>query len=446
MTSIKKLAISAAIWTIIDYGLGQILRLISNIILTHLLQPQYFGIMAIAHILRNGIELFSDLGIAQSIVNNKRGEDPAFLNTAWTLQIIRGFIVWFFCLLMTFPVAKFYNNEQFFWLIPVVGLFSVFNGFTSTSINTLQRRMDLRKLTRYEVTLYTFSLSTGIILAWVSPTLWSLAIGTIVASIYRMISSHWLIKGYSNRFAWDKDAVQQILSFGKWMFLSSMLMFLSDQADRLILGKLLSFQMLGVYTVANTLACIPKEVIKQLSYKVIFPAISNQVDLPRSALRAKIIRQRRLILIGLAILLALLVTVGDLVISVLYNKNYVDATWMMPILSCGIWFSLLFYTISPALLAIGKPLYSAQSNLAGFILVSLGLPLAFNHYGMIGSIIVIAFSDLPLYLVNLYGLWREKLSCIAQDIQSTIFFLGILALFLTIRNGLGFGLPIHVIL
>ena len=446
MTSLKKLAIRGAIWTIAGYGTSQVLRFGSNLILTRLLVPEYFGLMAVVNTLRIGVELFSDLGITQSIVNNKRGDEPAFLNTAWTLQVIRGCVLWLFCLLITLPVAKLYNDDRLLWLIPIVGLSTIFDGFTSTTIPSLHRRMDLAKFTVFELILQILGLSTLIVLATLSPSIWALGVGAVLGAIYRMVGSFWLIPGYSNRFAWDRDAVKDILSFGKWMFIATAVTFLNEQADRLILAKLLSFQLLGVYTIAYTLACIPKEVIKHLSYRVIFPTISNLVDLPRASIRAKILRQRRLILMGFAVLIAVLVTVGDLVIAALYDKRYADATWMMPILSCGIWFSVLFYTTSPALLAIGKPLYSAQSNLAGFVMIGLGLPLAFYRFGTVQAIIVIALSDMPLYIVNLYALRREKLFCITQDIQSTTFFIAVLALLLIVRNSLGFGLPIQAIL
>lgn len=446
MTSLKKLAIRGAIWTIAGYGAGQILRFGSNLILTRLLVPEYFGLMAVVNTLRSGIDLFSDLGIPQSIVNNKRGDEPAFLNTAWTLQTIRGFIIWLFFLLITFPAAKFYNDDRLFWLIPIVGLSSIFDGFSSTTIHTLQRRIDVRKATIFDLCIQVLTLSTFIVLAWFTKSIWALALGIIAGSAFRMVGSFWLIPEYSNRFTWDQDAVKQIISFGRWIFLATAVTFLNEQADRLILAKLLSFQTLGVYTIAYTLAAIPREIVKQLSYKVIFPTISNHLDLPRSTLRAKILRQRRQILFGFALLLAALVTVGDLVIAVLYDERYAQATWMMPILSCGIWFSVLFYTMSPALIAIGKPLYAAQSNFAGFLIIGLGLPLAFFRFGVLGAIVAIALSDMPLYFVNLYGLWREKLYTFAQDIQSTAFFIAVLALFLIIRNYLGYGLPIHAIL
>lgn len=446
MTSLKKLAIRGAIWTIAGFGTSQILRFGGNLILTRLLVPEFFGLMAVVNTLRIGIELFSDLGIGQSIVNNKRGDEPAFLNTAWTLQAIRGLLLWLFCLAITLPASNFYNDQRLLWLIPIVGLSSIMDGFSSTTIYTYQRQINLGKLTQFDLTVQVITLSTLIAWAWFNPSILALAIGVVAGSIYRMVGSHWLIPGYSNRFTWDRDAIKEILSFGRWIFVATAMMFLAEQADRLILAKLLSFQMLGVYTIAYTLANIPKEVIKQLSHRVIFPTIANQIDLPRSSLRAKILRQRRRLLIGFAILIAILVSVGDLVIATLYDKRYSEATWMMPILCCGIWFSLLFYTVSPALLAIGKPLYSAQSNLARFLMIGVGLPLVFFRFGTLGAIIVIALSDLPLYIVNLYGLGRENLSCIGQDIQSTAFFIAILALLLIIRNYLGFGLPIQAIL
>ncbi|MDF5713538.1 MAG: oligosaccharide flippase family protein [Rhizonema sp. NSF051] len=446
MTSLKKLAIRGAIWTIIGFGGIQILRFGNNLALTRMLKPEDFGLMALVTTLRVGLELFSDVGIAQNIVNSKRGDEPAFLNTAWTIQIIRGIVIWLFCLLISFPAAKFYNDQRLVWLIPIAVLYSVLDGFSSTSQHTLHRRMQLRRLCMYDLILQACFFSTLIILVWYYPNIWSLAIGTVIGGVYKLVSSFWLIPKYTNRIEWEPEAVHEILNFGKWMFIASALMFAAEQADRLVLGKILSFKLLGVYTVAYTLASVPREVIKQLSYKVIFPAISQQSDLPRASLRMKILRQRRLILIGSAVVLAALITIGDLVVAGLYDKRYADATWMMPILCSGIWFSILFYTINPALLAISKPLYSAQSNFARFGIITLGVPLLNSSFGELGAIIVIAFSDLPLYIVNLYGLWREKLTCIVQDLQATVFFIGVLALFLVIRNNLGLGLPIQQLL
>jgi O-antigen/teichoic acid export membrane protein len=451
-SSLKQAATQGAIWTILGYGSSQALRLVSNLILTRLLVPEFFGLMSLVNTINVGIALFSDYGIGQSIVNNKRGDEEAFLNTAWTLQIIRGFQIFAVSLFVTYPVAQVYHDNRLLILIPLVCSAALIDGFSSTSLHTLNRRLELRRLVVYETIMYAISLVIMGVLCWLFPTVWSLAAGVVITAIMHSIASHFLIPGYRNRIQLDKEVLQEIRNFGKWIAFASATMFVADQADRFILAKLLSFEKLGVYTIAYTLASIPRELIKQLSGRVIFPAISQQIHLRRYRLRAKIIRQRWMLLLGLGLMLALLVCSGDWIISLLYqgrNKHweqYREATWMMPILCTGIWFSILFNTTSPALLAIGKAVYSAQSNVARFILIGAGMPLAFYRFGELGAIVVIALSDFPLYLVNLYGLKREHLSCVSQDFNCTVFFFGILGLMLTARYYLGFGLPIQQLL
>jgi O-antigen/teichoic acid export membrane protein len=443
--NLKKLAINGAVWTIAGYGASQILRFGGNIFLTRLLQPEFFGLMAVVNTLLMGLELFSDLGIGQSVIQNKRAEEDEFLNTAWTLQIIRGFLIWLICLTITYPAAYFYQEPRILWLLPIMGLVSIILGFSYPSQSLLNRRMELNKVIIFDFIIQGVSLTALIILAWWLKNLWAFVISGIISATIRAIGSHFLIPGKKGKFAWDRNSLKEIVSFGRWMFVATAIMFLAEQSDRLILGKLLSFGVVGVYSIAATLANVPREVIKGLSFRVIFPTISNQVELPRHELRVKIIRQRWKILFGAALLLAFLVSTGDLIIATLYDKRYTEARWMMPILSCGIWFSILFYTTSPALLALGKPFYAAQSNLLRFLMISLGMPFAFTLKGTLGVIIIISLSDLPLYLANLYGMWREGLFCLLQDIRTTALFIGMLILFLAIRGFLGFGNPFGLI-
>jgi O-antigen/teichoic acid export membrane protein len=145
-------------------------------------------------------------------------------------------------------------------------------------------------------------------------------------------------------------------------------------------------------------------------------------------------------------LLALLISFGDIVIDKLYDERYEQATWMMPILGIGVWFSVLFYTLSPVLLAIGKPWYLSQSNLARLMAIGFGLPLGFSLMGVFGAIATVALSDLPSFLVLQYGLIREKLACIVQDLLATTLFIGVLAVILVIRSYSGLGLPLDRIL
>lgn len=441
--TLKKLAIRGTVWTLMGYGSSQCLRLGANLCLTRLLVPEMFGLMGLVNVFILGLILFSDIGIAPSIIQHERGDEADFLNSAWTLQIIRGFLLWLCCFLLAFPVAQFYGEPQLTWLIPIVGLTTVISGFNSTALFTFQRRINLGKLTLFELGIQSCSLCVMLTWAWFHPSIWALVAGNLVSESLKMILSHRLIPGSNNRLAWDQKAIADIFAFGKWIFVSTALTFLAAQTDRLILGKLLTFKLLGIYNVALIFAELPKMVMMKIGNQVIFPVISRQVNLPRSELRQKILDQRMLVLLVATPLLAILVGFGDFLILGLYDRRYEDAAWMLPILALGIWPNLLVATISPALLAIGQPLYAAWGNFFKFCYMAIALPLGFFLWGVPGAIIVVACNDFPFYLVVTYGLWREKLEAIAQDLQTTLLLIGLITLILIGRHfgGLGIFLP-----
>ncbi|MEG4065993.1 oligosaccharide flippase family protein [Microcoleus sp. Pol11C2] len=445
MSSGKKLAIKGAAWTIVSYGSSQIIRFGSNLILTRLLLPELFGLVGLAYVFIIGINLFSDIGLGPSIIQNKRGEDPLFLNTAWTMQVIRSFFVWISLIIITQPVASFYGEPRLLWLIPLIGINSLIGGFKSTATASLERQMAVKEVVIFELGQQIFSTIVMIVWAWFDPSIWAIVAGGFTGALIEVVWSHFLIPGKSNRFAWDKEAAKEIFSYGKWIFLSTALFFLCSQADRLILGKIFTLTMLGIYGIAFTLGDMPRQIIIAISSRVIFPSISMLAELPREELRAKILKNRKLILIPLAVGLAIFVSFGDQLILILYPKEYVAASWMMPILALGIWHTTLHNMMGSCLLAVGKSQYQAMGNLLTFVNLCISIPLAYHLKGNLGAVIAIALGDLPTYAVISYGLWKEGLTCFLQDIQLTGLFVGVLLIIIWGRVAFGLELPIDKI-
>ncbi|MEG3932454.1 MULTISPECIES: oligosaccharide flippase family protein [unclassified Microcoleus] len=445
MSSGKKLAIKGAAWTIVSYGSSQIIRFGSNLILTRLLLPELFGLVGLAYVFIVGINLFSDIGLGPSIIQNKRGEDPQFLNTVWTLQVIRSFFVWICLIIITKPVAIFYGDDRLLWLIPVIGITCVIGGFNSTATSSLNRQMAVKRVVFFELGLQIASTTAMLVWAWFDRSIWAILAGVFTNSLVELVWSHFLIPGKSNRFAWDKEAAKEVFSYGKWIFLSTALSFLCSQADRLILGKIFTLTMLGIYGIAFTLGDMPRQVILALSGKVIFPSISLLAELPREELRAKILKNRKLLLIPLAVGLAIFVSFGDQLILILYRKEYAAASWMMPILALGIWHTTLYNMMGSCLLAVGKSQYQAMGNLLTLVNLCISIPLGYHLKGNLGAVIAIALGDLPTYAVTNYGLWREGLTCFWQDIQLTALFVGVLAILIWCRVAFGLDLPIDKI-
>jgi O-antigen/teichoic acid export membrane protein len=79
------------------YGTALVLRLLGNLIIARLLSPDVFGIMAVATSIQLVIALTGDIGLRQAVIRSPNIRDPRFLNTAWTVQILRGLSIWIFC-------------------------------------------------------------------------------------------------------------------------------------------------------------------------------------------------------------------------------------------------------------------------------------------------------------------------------------------------------------
>lgn len=443
-SSLKKLAIRGAVWTLLGYGASLVLRFGNNIVLARLIEPELFGLMSLVNTLIIGLHLFSDLGIHTNIVQSKRGDEPDFLNTAWTLQIFRSLGIWLCCLVIAYPASLFYEVGSLLWLIPIVGLNTVISGFNSTAIFTLNRHLSVKQVALFELSGQIVSVAVMLTWAWFSPTIWALVAGTVVSALFQLAFSHYLGKGQPNYFRWEPKAAKELISFGKWIFVSTILTFLSTQADRLILGALFTLELLGVYGVAFTLADLPRSLLAAVSGKVIYPTYAKLIDLPRAEFRLKVLRNRLPILLALTFGLALLVGFGDLLVKLLYEEEYsADASWMLPLLALGTWPLLLTQTVEPILFSLGKPRYVAFASFLSFLFYGIGIPFGFHSpLKEVGAILAVASSNIPIWFVITYALRRENVSVLRQDIMITLLFLGCFSGLMVVRRMLGLDLPI----
>jgi len=424
-------------------GIGgtQVLSLGSSLILTRLLLPKHFGLMAVVFVLIRAMQMLSDLGIGPSIIQNEKGDEPTFLNTAWTLQIVRGFIIWGIVLLITWPARWFYDEPQLLWLLPIVSLTAVLSGFDSTARYTVNRHLVLGKLTCFDLGAQLLSIIIMVIWGLRWPSVWVLVGGALISYTVRMALSHHLLPGQKNRLQWDSNACRAVIHFGKWIFLTSAVGFLADEVTWLILAKLIPFAMIGIYSLAYKISNLPNSVVAQLGLKVIFPAASRCADLPRADLRALVLKNRWPFLCVLALLVTLLAGFGDILIKFLYDSRWHDASWMLCILALGLWPRMLTNTMGPALLAIGQPRYFAYSGILRFAVLMVAVPTVYYFYGMPGVVITVALSGLADYMVETYGLWKHELLVLRQDLKMTLLWGLLIACCLIVRKLFGLGLP-----
>ncbi len=432
--SLRVLVQRGALWSMAAYGGSHVLRLVGNLILTRLLFPEAFGLMALVSGLLVGLQLFSDIGIGPSIVQNPRGDEPAFLNTAWTLQALRGGVLWIVACALAWPFAAVYEDPLLAWILPVAGLTTLIAGFNSTRLFSMHRHVDLARISAIEVASYTVGLVVMIGWAALEHSIWALVAGGLTSSLVKLVLSHTALPGISNRFHLERTAARGILRFGRWIFFSTVLTFFTGQSDRLIFGKLVPMAMLGVYNVGLTIATMPESALDRIGHSVLFPAYSRVHNSGRD-LAPVFARVRRPLLLLVGWMSAGLCGGGDVAVRLLYDERYVEAGWIVQLLALGCWFSMLETTNGAALLARGQANWIAASSAGKLVGMAVLIPVGYHFAGFPGAVLGLAASEILKYAVSAFAAARAGLKGWPQDLLLTSWVLA--------TAGMGFLLASH---
>ncbi len=436
-TNLKQQAVRGSVWTLFGYGASQILRLASNLILARLLFPADFGLMALVNVFMQGLQMFSDVGIGPSIIQNKRGQDRLFLRTAWTIQVLRGFLLWLACIAAAPWVAEFFDAPLLVYLLPASGITAFLGGFTSTSVFTLNRKLAMGRMTLLELIPQLVSLLFMAGWAYVQPSVWALVGGGIVFSIVRLLLSHALRGDHRDGFAWDADSRKELFRFGRWVFLSTVVSFLATHLDKILLGKLLSLTELGLYSIAMTLARVAIHTSSRLSSSVVFPLLSRYQDNPPRLVSA-CLKARTAVLWASGGICSAFALFAPLFFESLYKSDYAPAGAVSRWLAIYTWSHILVASMDRIPLALGKPRQLFNANL----LTTLGMIAAvygYHRFALPGFILGMAAANLLALLYLCMGLPTQKLPMLGQSLRFT---LGYLAYTLAAIHGLRLAEPL----
>ena len=432
-STLKSRVVRGASWVFAGHIFSQLLRLASNLIMTRLLVPEMFGLMAIANIVMIGLTMMSDIGIRQHIIQSKHSDSVLFLNTAWVVQIIRGLVLWGFALLISvalirlgnynvWPTDSVYANPLLPYVIGILAFTAVLNGFESTNLALANRNLAIKNVVSIEL----ISQFVGIVImvswAYNERTIWPLVGGAITTSFVKMMFSHIFLPGEKNKFCWDRDSFYELFHFGKWIFLTSILGFLAINGDRLILGGLIDTKLLGIYTIAVFIIGAIQQVFNKIIGSVALPALS-EVARERPDDLINVYYKFRLPVDAIMLFLAgFLFVAGGNIIDILYDDRYKQAGNILEILSL----SLLFERYSLAgqcFIALGRPSFLISIILARTIFLYIGLPTMYSMYGIdagIWAIVLSAHATLPIIL---YYKVKNSLLSVYKEILTTPFLL-----------------------
>jgi len=386
-------------WAILAHGGTQVFRFLGNLLLTRLLFPEAFGLMALVQIVLFGINMFSDFGIGPAIVQSAHGRDRRFLNTAWSVQVLRGLCVWGVLCAISYPVAVFYGQPQLVYLISVVGFVSVIDGFVPTAIHLANRDLNVRLVSLIDLSSYLLGLIVVVVAAWVTGSVWSLVVGGLIGSAVRCFFVYWLCGG-GDRFSVDRDNLKLIFDFGGWIFVGSIFTFVAVEGARLFIGRVLDVEYLAFYTIAYSLCIMYTQLAGQVFGRVFFPAIAeiNRVD--PGELNRVVFKLRAAVVLPSVVLGYVLSLYGVELIAFLYDARYLEAGRILEIISLGLVASGLSASFNGLLLAVGKARL-ATINTAILAVVQMScLYVGYSFFGVDGLFYGVVASSWLAYLLQ----------------------------------------------
>jgi O-antigen/teichoic acid export membrane protein len=379
------------------------------VVLAAILFQEVFALMAIVGAVLIGLAMFSDIGIQTNVIQNPRGDDPDFLNTAWTLQVIRGFCLFVGALALAWPISQFYSANdpkayELAYLIPIAALTSIVDGFKSAKAMTAARHLRIKELIQIELIVSLFSVIFMLTLTWYMRSAFALAISSVMASCLASFLSYWMLKGPRSRFRWEKDSLLAIIAFGKWIFLSTLITFVALQMDRLIFAAIFPLAEVGVYTIAAGLSMMIMNIVGRLQMSIIFPwysrLLSDGMNISLAFYKAKFP-----LLLMSTYLVVLLIVGSSSFFSLLYDERYSQAAILLPILAIAVWLSSIASMYGSAFLAKGYSRWGALTNAIKVVsfLISLKLLLLVEISLTIAAIALVISEVIKLCVVYYLG-------------------------------------------
>lgn len=410
--ALKSRMFQAAGWLIGSNVTGQLLRLISNLILTRLLLPEAFGLVAAVNTLYFGLVMFSDLGVWQSVIRSEHSEDPRFLGTAWSVQLLRGILLFFIVLAIAlvlhlgagfgwFESGTVYADPRLPPMMVVFGLSALLQGFESMNLASAQRELLGLKLARLEIFSQLSAMLVTISLAWLTRSVWSLLIGSVVSSAVRTLMSHFALPGKLARPAWDSAFASEIVGFGKWIFLSSIIGFLAANGEKLILGGSLSVASFGIFSIASMLMAAFVGVYSSLNGHVVFSSLSLTLKSGNKSEELRVYTHvQSLVDLFLGASAGLIIMAGQWSVWILYDQRYHAAGWMLQCLGLSV-IAIRHQVTEQLMFARGKPSWVSANNALRAVALVIVIPIGQRAWGEFGAILAVAvcqFASWPLSL------------------------------------------------
>lgn len=380
--SLKNKTIYGILWVSISNIFLRLINFAISVILARMLEPSDFGLVAIALIVVNFLEIFSNLGIGPALIHRKEDKGIA-ADTAFYIFPTIAIILYAVSYSIAPVAADFFREEELKILIRVLSLTFVIWSFGSLPRTLLTKDLEFKKLVIPQLLPKISYGAVAIVMALQGFGVWSLVVGQLVLVTMSVITI-WKAVGWIPSLKFNRRIALELLNYGKHVITASIIIFLISIVDVTFIGRLLGSEELGYYSIAFGISGLFTYQISMLISQVMFPALSkmqNNID-KMGQIYLKSLKYLSLVAFPAAFGI---ITVSWYFIKVVYGDKWLPAVAVLQVLCVYGLNKALLKTTENLYLAAGKPQIMTKINLLQFtIMLILIYPLILK-YGILGT-------------------------------------------------------------
>lgn len=378
------------------------------VILARFLSPKDFGTFGITTAILALVERLTETGINTFLMQKKDGLEK-YIHAAWVLAIIRGSLIAILLVLLSQFIPGYYNEATLFQFILLASFIPFIKGFINPSIITYWKQLKFEKEAAFRGTINLIEGVLSISLPILTHSALGLIYALVLSAFIEVILSHLLLSP-KPKFMIKWSLLKEILKSSTWLNLSGFTNYLVNNADNLIVGKILGTQQLGYYQTGFNVANATTGDVGDLGAQTVFPIYTAIRD-----------DRKRLLIAVCKAVASIGFIIGSPILIILINPTWIvrivlGETWLpivplLPFLYAALWLKGVNLLLYPVFLAIEKVRRSViVQSIHVIAMVSFIIPFT-QRWGIVGSSQALLLSYLciqPILFIFLYKSFQEK--------------------------------------
>ena len=260
-------------WTTLSNLIPKLISPLIMLILARILAPEYFGLISTAMIVISFSQMFWEAGLTRALIQSTEPIEISGNLVFWS-NLFLGILIYIIIFFLAPLIAKYYNNSQTTIVLRVLSLQIIFMSLTTVQEAVFSKDLNFAPL--FSIRLIS-SISNGlisIILALTGFGVWSLVFGTLIGVIINFVLL-WKKSYWRPSFNIQWKLAHQFYKYGFWVLLLSLLGWLINWVDSILIGKYFGIRDLGIYRTGVTMISMLFSIFMTPIATVMFPSFSK---------------------------------------------------------------------------------------------------------------------------------------------------------------------------